>query len=508
MSTIVFRKLLFTAIIVVILCTLMAFFYNRGLRRINGGLTKKVDWSSIDIPSSDVLLSNAFIWDSDSLLFRKGAVLIQNGIIQPIESNRVTSSDIQMIDAQGQYLIPGLIDYHIHLFESPNDLLLYLANGITQVREMSGTDVHLRWQLEIKSGRPGPDLYVISPRLSSFSTLEGWKAEYTQGYNNISNQKSARKSLIRYKEKGFQGVKIHSGLNLESYQAMSVLSDSLDLQMVGHLPKSITFDDLWASNQSDIAHTEELLLVFKREYEEVGKVIDADFLTYVQKRTLEIAPELLRQDISVNTNLWLIQSFVSQKFDLNNQLSQIHLQYANPGITESKKFLRNGPGWLPGVNRYRLPKNLNDQEIQKEKKYWNTYAKACERIVKTLAESKVTLIPATDANLPLSVPGFGFYDEINSLHALGIPAKDLLHWATDIPAHRMGSKTGRIEPGYKANLVLLKGNPLENIKHLNNISLVIKGKQIYERKLLDQILEMVLDSNEESRSIDIKQYTR
>ena len=72
----------------------------------------------------------------------------------------------------------------------------------------------------------------------------------------------------------------------------------------------------------------------------------------------------------------------------------------------------------------------------------------------------------------------------------------------------MGSKTGRIEPGYKANLVLLKGNPLENIKHLNNISLVIKGKQIYERKLLDQILEMVLDSNEESRSIDIKQYTR
>lgn len=489
-----------------ILVVLIAYSYHRGLQRIRGGLTLQVDYSSLEIPTGDLLIRNAHIWNSDSLLFKKGQVLVRNGLIQTLDSVDLPYRDVRTIDARGQYMIPGLTDYHVHLFQSPNDLLLYLANGITQVREMSGTQLHLKWKKEIDNGRPGPDLFVLSPRLSSFSTWQGWKAEYTQGYNNIPDKETARKSLIKYKEQGYDGVKIHSRLNRESYQAISTLSDSLNLMMAGHLPKSITLLELWESNQSDIAHTEELLLVFKREYEENGKEIDTGFVHYAQKRARDIAPKLLKNNISVNSNLWLIQSFVHQKFDLENQLSRIQLQYANPGITESKKLLGHGPGWLPGINRYRLPEHLDKSQLEKEKAYWMTYAKACESILSSLANSGVTIVPSTDANLPLAVPGFGLYDELQSLHKAGIRTEKLLHWSTALPARKTGSKTGRIEPGYKAHLVLLNGNPLNDLESLKNISMVIKGTQIYDRKTLDSMLNLVLKANEESRSVAIENY--
>jgi hypothetical protein len=502
------RKWIYLPFIALFLGTILLYVYDRGLQRINGGLTKEADWSSLSIQRGDVLIHNAHIWNSDSLFFVKGQLVVRDGRIQSMDLHATDQAELRTIDAQGQYLIPGLVDYHVHLFQSPNDLLLYLANGITQVREMSGTDLHLQWKKEIENGRPGPDLFVVSPRLSSFSKWEGWKAQYTQGYNNIYDEKTARTSLIQYKQKGYEGVKIHSRLNKASYQAISTLSDSLNLQMVGHIPQSITLQDLWASNQSDIAHTEELLLVFKQEYEQLQQEIDTGFIRYAQKRALEVAPDLIKEKISVNSNLWLIQSFVHQKFELTNQLGRIELQYANPGITESRKFLRTGPGWLPGVNRYRLPEHLDEYQLKKEKNHWITYAKACESILISLAESGVTLIPATDANLPLAVPGFGFYDELNSLKNAGIPNENLLHWATEVPARRMGSKTGRIAPGYKAHLVLLKENPLEDLRHLRNITLVIKGNQIYDRKTLDKLLELVLEANEDSRSIDIEPFLR
>lgn len=73
-----------------------------------------------------------------------------------------------VIKADGRYLIPALSDMHVHLRETENNMLLYLANGVTTVRELGGTPRHLRWREEIRSGeRPGPNLVVYSSKLAS-----------------------------------------------------------------------------------------------------------------------------------------------------------------------------------------------------------------------------------------------------------------------------------------------------------------------------------------------------
>ena len=143
--------------------------------------------------------------------------------------------------------------------KAPNDLLLYVANGITEIREMIGEENHLEWRKQIQAGRLGPDWYIASPRLGSFGVLEGFFMEWSQGFNTINNTQEAEQHVRLLKEKGYDGVKIYSHLNKESYQAINRMADSLRMDIVGHIPWSVELSDIWSSNQTEISHLEELM---------------------------------------------------------------------------------------------------------------------------------------------------------------------------------------------------------------------------------------------------------
>lgn len=487
---------------------ILTFLANRNMTQIYGGLTEVVDPGTFNIPDKAVSINNVNVLSANGNAFIPNQnVYIENGKIISIDSVPIKSTEVTVINGEGKFLIPGLIDSHVHLFKSPNDLLLYVANGVTEIREMIGEEDHLKWRQEIKDGRIGPDMYVASPRLGSFGLVEGWFMKWTQGFNNIKDAKEAEQMVKNYAKKGYDAVKIYSYLNKEAYEAINKAAISEGLDVVGHVPFSLELSDIFKSNQSEFAHLEELMNAFRREFGKFDNQKGAnDFLVYVENRSKEIIPELKANDISVTTTLWLTQSFVRQKFELQKVLQEVELVYENPGISEWDEMIPQGLGWLPEVNRYKLPDNLSQEEKAWQKIFWTTYGEACQIILKNLSAGGVNIMAGTDTNLPPTVPGFSLHDELTEMNKAGMSNSQVLKSATSIPAEWLGSNNGKIMEGRKANLVLLEESPLDNIANTRKINTVFLNGKILDRTVIDNILEAVKTANNSSRKKEINNF--
>ena len=481
---------------------------NKLSNRIYGGLTEKVDHEHFEPKTGSFAIKNAFVLSQDGTIFMEGqSVLIENGIINKIDSNLILSPEVNIIDGSGKYLIPGLIDAHVHLFKSSNDLLLYLANGVTEIRELIGEKNHLKWRREIENGRIGPKMYVASPRLGSFGFFEGLFMTSTQGFMNIRNAEEANKKVQKLYDEGYDCIKIYSHLNKESYLAITKKAKELGMSVTGHIPWSVSFEDIWENGQSDIAHFEEILNTLNREFGYYNGENATEFLEFVSNRCDEIAKILIKENITVTSTMWGTENIVNHKFDLNLVLNKVELDYVNPGMSEWSSIIPAGPGWLPGVNMQRLPNNLNPGETEGRKSHWETYIKAEHLIAQKLIQHGVKILAGTDASIPPMVPGFSLHDEFISLNKSGMTTTQVLQSATVVPAQWLKSNSGKIAIGFEANLVLLDKNPLVDISNTKEINTVISKGEVFDRILLNEILAAVKEANDKSRTVDVTMYS-
>ncbi len=498
----------YASLVFIVFNIVLFLWMTREGKRMYGGLTDRVNHEQFQPQQGAFAIKDVNVLSPNGDQFvQQQTVLISGGKIVSIDSMSNIPPDVTVIDGSGKYLIPGLIDTHVHLFQSPNDLLLYLANGVTEIRELIGDENHLAWREQIENGRPGPRMFVASPRLGTFGTLEGWFMSWSQGYMNIQNAEEAEQAVKTLHDQGYDGIKVYSQLNKESYLAINKTARSLGMPVFGHIPWDLKLSDIWQSGQSGIAHFEELMNALNREFD-YFKGEEEAFLKFVDQRSDDLADNLIQNDIGVTSTLWLTESFVRQKFTLNQILSEVELEYANPGISEWVPYIPGGLGWLPAVNRYRLPENMTEEEKAASKKYWETYARACQLLAKNLSARGVKIMTGTDANLPPAVPGFSLHDELKSLNQAGISPSQVLRSATSIPAAWLKRNSGKVMPGLEANLVLLEKNPLEDISHSTSIHTVIAKGSVYNRALLDDMLSAVKKANDASRTINIDQFLK
>lgn len=486
---------------------------NRDGQRIYGALTERVDHTQFVPEGGPFAIANVNLLSEDGeRMIPNQTILIKDGLIAAIDSSLNIPAGTRVIDGTGKYLIPGLIDSHVHLFQSPNDLLLYLANGVTQIRELIGEEDHLEWKREIDEGRIGPKMFVASPRLGTFGAMEGAFMTWSQGYMNVPAEEAAE-IVQDLHDSGYDGLKIYSQLTKESYLAIANKANELNMPIFGHIPWSLELDDIWDNGQSSVAHFEELMNALQRDFDpeaegNFGSFYgrEDEFLQFVAERSSYLAENLIKSNISVSTTLWLTESFVKQKFELDQVLREVELEYQNPGISEWVSYIPGGLGWLPAVNRYKLNDGLSEERKATHTTYWTTYGKACSVLATELSKRGVKLMTGTDANLPPTVPGFSLHDEFGSLSRAGLSNAEVLRAATVNPSEWLKSNTGVISAGYEANLVLLDKSPLENISNTRAINTVISRGQIFDRSLLDNILAAVRQANDNSRKVSIDEY--
>ncbi len=496
-----------TLLILTILTPIVGYFaLESSMKQFYGANTKVVDVTQFKPETGAVIIKNVSILAADSEAFINGqTVLVKNGVIQQIDEVFTIPTEATVVDGTGKYLIPGLIDAHVHLFYSPNDLLVYLANGVTEIREMMGSPERLALKKEIENGRIGPKLWVASPPLGTADNLEKWFISWTRQSKNVDNAKEATAAIQTFVKEGYDGVKIYSHLNKESYLAATKTANELGLPIVGHIPWEIDLNDFWENGQSEVAHFEELMNALRRNFGPInGKA--TEFLEYVTQESEALANNLLKRDIGVTSTLGIINGLIGQKFDLENVLKAAELDYVNVGMLEGVKFGSGGFGWLPHNNLYSLPEGLTPEQIAGQKRFWMTYEQACQNLAAVLAKKGVKILAGTDANIPAKVPGFSLHNELVNLEKIGMRNAEILKTATTNSANFHKSKAGKVVEGYEANLVLLDKNPLVDIRHTKAINTVFANGKMYDRALLDEMLAAVKAVNDEGRTIDISQY--
>ena len=395
---------------------------------------------------------NLIPMNKDTVLFNK-SVLIEEGIITRIDSS-IQSTNYTIIDGLNKYLTPGLIDMHVHVWDK-HELGLYLANGVTTVRNMWGIPAHLRMKKQIVENKLlGPIFFTSTPKLTG---PEDGGPDKIQ----INSPEEAKKLIKQYKLDGYDVVKTYVGLPKNIYDAIITQSKIEGLTIATHPSYKVDYKYHFQPEFETIEHTEEIVqsaLKFKTDSIKLQSIIEL-YKTHQKSHT---------------PTLSIFQNIIDILEQEQTILDSEETSYVNPGFIKigSKKDL----------NRWINDKVQNPSVVERIKQQHQQHLK----IVKMLDDYGVNIVCGSDAGIMFAPPGLSTHEELGYYVKAGLSNYKALATAT-VNASKVDSKyknLGTLEVGKTANLILTESNPLEDISVLKHPKTVwIKGRMIDQQSI-------------------------
>jgi imidazolonepropionase-like amidohydrolase len=413
-------------------------------------------------------------------------VIIEDGLISELglSSTVKVPTEALVVDGEGKFLMPGLSDMHMHLFGSENDILLYLANGVTTVRDMGdGPTVQLEWRDQINRGtRTGPNIYQWSPMFEALGGLDTIISaiESPGGKVDASNPDGMDKLVAGFAAQGYDGIKEHVIFSSEVFSAVLNSAKNHGMLTDVHTPIDLIHSDDKASSWDSFR---DLKIEAVSHLEELIKVVGTS-----DELISQAAHDAAEDGLWVTPTIGLMRSIENQIADLDAEMAKLpEAKYINSGTFKD----RWSADTIRGTNRSR-ENWLKDRES--DKSAWVT---ANEKMLLALNEAGVPLMSGTDAPLPLMVPGFSLHDELEYMVEIGLSPYDVLRTSTYNPALYLNklNEFGTVEKGKRADLILLDANPLEDINNTRDISGVMVRGRWFNKADLDEMLELVADAN-------------
>ena len=353
------------------------------------------------------------------------------------------------INGRGKYLIPGLTDAHVHV-QTPTEFPLFLANGVTTVFNLNGRPAHLEWRKQIAAGEMlGPTIVTTGPTFASPHTAE-------EAVRMVDEQAAL----------GYDGVKIYNQVSKAEFPALIAEAKRKGMLLMGHVAREPDFELTLSSGQS-IAHLEEFTYTYFNPQHDDNN----SHIVYDEGRIPGAVALTGQSGVSVIPTLSTYASIVEQATNLDNFLQRSDLKYDSPWILASLQ---------PAANRY---KNGFDPAFYPRIR---TSLALQRKLLKALQDAGVPLMAGTDASDVGPVAGFGIHDELQEFVNDGLTPFQALQTATVNPAKyfRRSQEFGTIEPGKRADLVLLEQNPLADISNSRKITgVAVRGRWLSSGEL-------------------------
>ncbi len=399
-----------------------------------------------------------------------------------------------IIDGSDLYLMPGLADMHIHTDNAwlnggwpVSPLNLFLANGVTTVRDFgpkgSPTGFALHWRKEIKAGRlNGPTIYAAGPIL----------------YGPVDN---AARIVRAQHQQGFDFIKLYSFLSQEEFHAAMATAKALNMYTAGHIPFAVSLNGVVSAGMNEIAHIEELAFEFL-DFDRSQRLGRNEWFRYILKRAtdqMERLPDLSSDDLDSDFQAHIkkiVHQLKASKIPLCTTLAV--------GDVVLKKLFQPGDLASATTSRY-LPfgfietlqqgKDRHQMIFKGYEDFAPYHYNLNQLLLRELHKGSVTLVLGTDAG-PIGmglVPGFSLHDELRIMVENGLTPYEALQLATVNAAevlkgmNRAGN-IGTIEVGKKADLVLVDGNPLDDIHNARKIQGVMASGQWLDKQTLQQLI--------------------
>jgi hypothetical protein len=404
---------------------------------------------------------------------RDHTVVIQGNRIATVGPARSTPAapGARIVDGRGKYLIPGLWDMHVHtVMPGGREVLpLYVANGVTGVRDMAGDwEQVTAWRRAITAGElAGPRILAAGPY------IEGGDVPIPHVLARTPEEAAvAVDSLVRL---GVDFVKLHSQLTREVYFAALHAGRARGLTVAGHVPRSITPQEASDSGLASLEHmlqiptpcspAESLALAPRFPIQRVLGQCTAEDLTPLFERL-------------ARNGTWVVPTLVAQ-YEI--------AAWPGRGLPGD-----SFAGYLPDTLRqyvagiFPMPPDIPpDADVVGRALYEKRIA-----LVGQMHRSGVGILPGTDAPLRNSPPGFGLHAELALLAQAGIAPFDVLRAATLEATRFLGMRdsAGTIAAGQLADLVLLDADPLNDIRNTRRIHAVVANGRLFDREAREALL--------------------
>lgn len=410
--------------------------------------------------------------DSERVMANQ-TVLIRNGKIETVQPTTSTQfENALVIDGKDKFLLPGLTEMHAHVPPSGNMdemkevLLLFAANGVTNIRGMLGHPKHLELRTMIQNGE------VIGPRLiTSGPSFNG---------NSVKSAEQGAEMVRQQKTAGYDFLKIHPGISKENFAAIAQTAKEVNISLAGHVPFDVGVWRAIDARYATIDHMDGFIESLVPGIENVSEQENGFFGTGVAARsdTNKIAP--LVKALKEN-NIWVVPTQALAErwmspvdatvFDNAPEMIYMSSNTRTQWQNAKNNFL-NSPGY--------------------DKNAMNHFLELRRKLIYELQKNGVGLLLGADAPQVYNVPGFASHHELKYMVDAGLTTFEALQTATiNVGKFLNKPDLGVIKEGAVADLVLLNNNPLENINHTTTIEgVILNGKWLSKQWITETLKEL------------------
>lgn len=417
-------------------------------------------------PVTSVAITGVSVLDgrSSSLLADQTVVVSGNRIsaVGPRAAVPVPA-EARVVDGRGKFLVPGLWDMHVHttIPGGREVLALYVANGVTGVRDMAGDWAQITaWRGEIANGQLlGPRMVAAGPY------IEG--GDVPIPHLVVRTPEEAGPAVDSLERLGVDFVKLHSQLPREVYFASLRAARAAGFQVAGHVPRSITPQEASDSGLGSIEHMLQIPTPCSPA-ESLALAPRFPVQGVLGRCTADDAGPLFER--LARNGTWVVPTLVAQ-YEIAHWP-----QRDLPGDAFA--------AYLPDTLRryvaqiFPMVDSVPPEADSVGMALWNKRV----ALVGAMHRAGVGILPGTDAPLRNSPPGFGLHEELAILARAGLSPFEVLRAATLEPARFLGllDSLGTIEPGKLADLVLLDANPLTDIRNVRRVSAVVANGRLLD----------------------------
>ena len=421
-------------------------------------------------------------------------VVIENGRIRAIgPAEEIDTAGFDVVDGTGRFLLPGLADMHVHFWDT-SECGMFLANGVTTVRNMWGAPLHLAYQRAYDAGTfAGPRLFTTSPIVDGLGPTG---STMWPGSTPLADPGDAREMVEGFVERGYQQIKAYSWLAPAALRALGDASAATGLPLGGHCPNEVSLEEAIEAGQTCFEH---LTNVARNR-------LRPDAEEAVRARRAEVGLRAMGDPLVLNLmvdgmdfdSVRRVAASMAEREVWNCPtlvvMQQIFQDPATAMTDERNKYqdLETLRSWDP-ANDFRFRDATEPLEVR--------LAAARRRdemslaIVRVLHEEGAPLLIGTDTPNPFVHQGFTVHDELRNFVDAGFTPYEALRCATADPARFMGETDwGTVAVGQRAELLLVAADPLVDIAAVSDIDAVFVNGRHFNREDLQQMLSDRLEA--------------